>query len=68
MGENVWQICTGGLLLPGGQLTVSGVIKQTELFNIPIVGGTGIYAGARGYVHVKSISDDNSADTIVITG
>lgn len=68
VGENVWQICTGSLLLPGGDLTVSGVIKQTERFNIPIVGGTGIYAGARGYVHVKGISDDNSADTIVITG
>ena len=64
-------ICTGAALLPGGQITIAGRIKEANLFDIPIVGGTGIYAGARGYVRVKNIggeNSNNSADTIVITG
>ena len=67
-GKNAWQVCTGSALLPGGDLSISGVIRQSDLFDVPIVGGTGVYAGARGYVHVKSINRNNSADTIVITG
>lgn len=63
------EVCTGAALLPGGQITIAGVIKQSNLFDLPIVGGTGVYAGARGYVRVKSIGDsNNSADTFVITG
>ena len=60
--------CSGAALLPGGQIALAGVIKQSKGFDVPIVGGTGVYAGARGYVRVKEISDTNSADTFVITG
>ena len=60
--------CSGAALLPGGQIALAGVIKQSKRFDVPIVGGTGVYAGARGYVQVKEISDNNSADTFVITG
>jgi hypothetical protein len=44
------------------------LIRQSDRFNVPIVGGTGVYAGTRGYVHVTTINRNNSADTIVITG
>ncbi len=66
-----WQVCTGGAVFPGGQIAVAGEIPQADVFEVPIVGGTGVYAGARGYVRVKSIGGENSntsADTFVITG
>ncbi len=40
---------------PEGQITVSGSILQGPQFDVPVVGGTGIYAGARGYVRVKDL-------------
>jgi hypothetical protein len=68
VGNTAWEFCSAGALLPGGSIAVAGVVKQSDLFRIPIVGGTGVYTGARGYVRVKSIGDNISADTIVITG
>ena len=70
-GNGYWQVCTGAALLPGGQVTVAGSILQGAVFDIPVVGGTGAYAGARGYVRIKSIGNGNtgkSAATFVITG
>ncbi len=64
-----WQVCAGAAMLPEGQIALEGVIKQSALFEFPVVGGTGAHAGARGYVRVKAIGDGNkSADTFVITG
>ena len=70
-GNGYWQVCTGAALLPGGQVTVAGSILQGAVFDIPVVGGTGAYAGARGYVRIRSIGNGNtgkSAARIVITG
>ncbi len=70
-GNGYWQICTGAALLPGGQFTVAGSILQGPVFDIPVVGGAGVYTGARGYVRIKSIGNGDtgkSAATIVITG
>jgi hypothetical protein len=70
-GNGYWQVCTGAALLPGGQITVAGSILQGAVFDIPVVGGTGTYTGARGYVRIKSIGNGNtgkSAATFVITG
>ena len=66
-----WEVCTGVALLPGGQITTAGSVKQGPLFEIPIAGGTGVYTGARGYIRIRSIGNgntDKSAATIVITG
>lgn len=67
-GRNGSLVCTGGMTLPAGKITVAGAIRQSDLFEIPIVGGSGAYAGAQGYVRVRSISQNVSADTIVFTG
>lgn len=67
-GDTAWEFCTGAALLPGGEITVAGLIRQSDLFRVPIVGGTGAYAGARGYVCVRSIHQSNSTDTFHITG
>jgi len=63
-----WVICTGAALFGGSQVAVAGSIKQSNNFSIPIVGGTGVYAGARGYVQVESINDTKSNDKFVISG
>lgn len=64
--SGAWEICTGAALLPGGQITVAGSIRQGPVFEVPVVGGSGAYAGARGYVRVKDLGGGKSADTIVI--
>lgn len=70
-GNGYWEICTGAALLPGGTITVAGSLLQGPLFGLAVVGGTGVYTGARGYVRFKSIGNGDtgkSAVTIVITG
>jgi hypothetical protein len=64
-------LCTAVATFRTGTLTATGLIGDGASFEIPIVGGTGAYAGAKGYVRVKQIggeNSDNSADTFVITG
>ena len=67
-GNGGWETCTGAALLPGGQITIAGSLLQGPLFDLAVVGGTGVYTGARGYVRIKSIGSGKSAVTIVITG
>jgi hypothetical protein len=46
--------CTGTYVLPRGSLTVAGVIDTRLLYEIAIVGGTGLYDNARGSLTVTS--------------
>ncbi len=46
--------CTGTYLLPKGQLVVTGQITSRLLYEIAIVGGTGLYDNARGSLTVTS--------------
>ena len=46
--------CNGAYLLPKGQLVVSGVISTRLLYEIAVVGGTGIYESAHGTLTVTS--------------
>jgi hypothetical protein len=64
---------TGQLFLRGGALRVEGVVQirpGPNHFILPIVGGTGSYAGARGTVDLKDIgtSGDRSAVVIQVIG
>lgn len=50
---------TGQVLLAGGSLRVEGIARVTtglSRFALPVVGGTGIYAGARGELHVRDLA------------
>jgi hypothetical protein len=40
--------CTSTYFLPKGKLVVEGVIGSRLLYELPVVGGTGLYANARG--------------------
>jgi hypothetical protein len=49
--------------LPGGSVLVQGFGEINpngpSRFTIPVVGGTGVYANARGYVKVRDLGDGN---------
>jgi hypothetical protein len=62
--------CNATANLAGGKLSILGQYYGNPSF-IPIVGGTGAYTGAKGYVRLLNIGPEdssNSADTFVITG
>jgi hypothetical protein len=46
--------CTGTYMLPKGSLVVAGVISSRLLYEIAVVGGTGLYDNARGSLTVTS--------------
>lgn len=49
--------CVGTAWLPGGQITVQGLLGGESTFSIAITGGTGHYEGAEGTLYVKELSD-----------
>jgi hypothetical protein len=65
-------ICSGAISLPSGSIVLLGPEEfsgNSTTEDIPIVGGTGAYVGARGYMHSTSIGHTSaSADVIHITG
>jgi len=46
--------CNGTYFLPRGSLVVSGTIQSRLLYEIAVVGGTGLYDNARGSLTVTS--------------
>jgi hypothetical protein len=64
--------CTGTFLLPNGTVTGSSYVTfSNNRVTVPILGGTGAYAGARGVFTSKTIGgpDSNkSADEIHLLG
>ncbi|MFL5963503.1 MAG: hypothetical protein ACJ757_11505 [Gaiellaceae bacterium] len=46
--------CTGTYVLPKGTLVVAGAIQSRLLYEIAIVGGTGLFDNARGALTVTS--------------
>jgi hypothetical protein len=52
--------------LPGGTIIVQGYAQLAEgpfKSKLPIIGGTGIYANARGYLNVRDLGDGNENKT-----
>ena len=46
-------VCTMGWVLPDGTLTTSGATGAEPPFTMPVIGGTGRFAGARGTALVQ---------------
>lgn len=58
---------TGVGTLPGGTVSVEGLAGNRGTFKLAVVGGTGVYATARGEVVIRSIggeTSNTSADTL----
>jgi hypothetical protein len=45
--------CPGTATLPGGQITVQGLVVNRDLRVLPITGGSGQYQGADGEMHAE---------------
>jgi hypothetical protein len=63
-------VCTAVVSLPPGKLVVSGLTpgSSTRAYALPILGGSGRYANAKGHLAIKPIGNSNRAvDTIVIS-
>jgi hypothetical protein len=55
--------CVAGFHLPGGQIVAEGFIDLPNgpiTANVPVVGGTGAYGNARGWVRVHDIGVEDS--------
>ncbi len=48
------RMCTGTFILPKGTLVVTGALQSRLLYEIPIVGGTGLFDNARGTLTVTA--------------
>jgi hypothetical protein len=59
--------CYGTLRLGGGTLEASGGTHFGGRFNLPIVGGTGTYAGASGVLMVIAVSKTRSRYVVELT-
>jgi hypothetical protein len=47
-------MCTSTYILPKGSLVVSGALQSRLLYELPIVGGTGLFDNARGTLTVTA--------------
>ena len=52
--------CVGAAVLAGGQVSVGGIVPNSNEFDIPIIGGTGEYRDATGQAHVKNLNNNTS--------
>jgi hypothetical protein len=55
--------CAATFFLPGGQIEVQGVLPIVEgplNFVVPVIGGTGVYANARGTVHIRDLGNGDT--------
>jgi hypothetical protein len=58
--------CTAQFFLPGGSMVGQAFIRFTEgplRTNVPLIGGTGVYANATGSVHIRDIGSGDSGNT-----
>jgi hypothetical protein len=64
-------LCQGELSLPSGTLSLAGEASFTGPSSLPIVGGTGAYAGASGVFDTRNIGgrrSNASSDVIHLSG
>lgn len=48
------RMCLGTYILPKGSIVVTGALQSRLLYEIPVVGGTGLYDNARGTLTVTA--------------
>jgi Dirigent-like protein len=56
-------LCSASAFLPGGQIHVQGIVRFTEgptRIEIPVIGGTGSYANARGFLRIRDLGSGDS--------
>lgn len=56
--------CTGTFFLPRGKIVVSGSMFYRQLFELAVVGGTGLYDNVRGSLTVTSLGKKPRRDLL----
>jgi hypothetical protein len=59
------RICNGTFFLPKGKLFVGGTIRFRELYQLAVLGGTGLFDNARGTLTVTRIGKRPSRDFVL---
>ena len=65
---SAFALCTGQFYLPAGQLLVEGFAHFSNgpaNFRLPVLGGTGGYANARGFIHTRDLGSGDSGKSNV---
>jgi hypothetical protein len=57
--------CRGTFTLPKGKLMVGGTLRYTELYQLAVLGGTGLYDNARGTVTVTRLGRRPTRELVV---
>jgi hypothetical protein len=58
--------CVGTFFLPKGEIVVSGPLLYRQLFELAVVGGTGLYSNVRGTLTVTSLSSGSHATDLLL--
>lgn len=56
--------CTAEFFLPGGSISAQAFLRfvdRPQRFPVPVTGGTGTYANARGWIDIRDLASGNSA-------
>jgi hypothetical protein len=59
------QSCTGAYFLPQGEIVVQGVITSRLIYELAVIGGTGLYNNVRGALTVTSLDRKPSKELLV---
>ncbi len=59
------QSCTASYFLPQGQIVVQGVISSRLIYQLAVVGGTGLYNNVRGSLTVTSLHRKPNRELLV---
>ena len=59
------QSCTASYVLPRGEITAQGVIDSRLIYELAIVGGTGLYSNVRGTLTVTSVDREPPRELLV---
>jgi hypothetical protein len=59
------QSCTGTYVLPKGEIVAQGVIGSRLIYELAVIGGTGLYNNVRGSLTVTSLKRKPSQELLV---
>ena len=58
--------CTGTVFMPRGRIVVAGAMYARQIYQLAVVGGTGLYDNARGTMTVTRVRRRPRSDVILI--
>jgi hypothetical protein len=60
------KICSGVYFLPKGKIVVGGPLLFRQLYELAVLGGTGLYSNARGTLTVTSLHSSRPATDLLL--